>query len=190
MNRRRRAPLVVTAVLVGLAGGCATGQPRTRPLKTNPIETGSGTITDARNQLQGRWTLITLAVTTEDGQRATIDASGVMTFDPYGNLDIEYRLSESGRKTLEGLGIQTPGLVLSTSGNVAIDPGQRQIRYMAEGAHERALNFDAELASRRDNPFGVDRVRFYFFTDDGFLMLATRHDNGAEAAVARWRRGS
>ena len=191
MNRRRQALIIVfSSTAVALAGACAQGRPRTRPLSTSPVAQGSDSIASARNELQGRWTLMTLSVSTGSGQQAAIDATGVMTFDPYGNLNIEYRLSEAGRKTLDGLGIETPGLVLSTSGNVAIDPKQKQIRYMAEGAQEKALKFDADQAARRANPFAVERVRYYFFTDDGLLMLATRHDDGTDAAVARWKRGS
>ena len=185
MNRRSRALSFIVAVTLGVCAGCAKGQP-----KTVPAATGAGSITDVRNQLQGRWTLMSLDVAPVGGQRTNIEATGVMSFDNFGNLSIEYRLSDAGQKALEGLGIKTPGPVLSTSGNVAIDPTQRQIRYMAEGAQEKAFAFDADQAARRANPFTVDRIRHYQFTDDGLLTLTTRYDSGADAAVARWKRGS
>jgi hypothetical protein len=189
MNSRGRALALVVAIGIGVGGACAQGQPRQRPLETTPVATGSGTIASERSQLQGRWTLMSLSVTTEKGEKADIEATGVMTFDAFGNLNIEYRLTEASRKTLEGLGIKTPGLVLSTSGSVAIDPRARQIRYVAEGAQEKAA-FDADLAARRANPFTADRVRYYQLMPDGLLLLATHHDDGKDAAVARWKRES
>jgi hypothetical protein len=41
-----------------------------------------------------------------------------------------------------------------------------------------------------DNPFAAESKRYYAFTDDGAMLLTTRHDDGTEAAVARWKRGS
>jgi hypothetical protein len=90
---------------------------------------------------------------------------------------------------LEGLGIKTPGPVLSTSGNVALDPRAKQIRYVAEGAQEKAAS-DADLAARRANPFTADRIRHYEHTPDGLLILRTQHADGRDAAVARWKRES
>ena len=54
----------------------------------------------------------------------------MLTFDGFGNLEIEYRMSEAGRQTLESLGIRVPNPVLSTAGNVAIDPVKKQITYV------------------------------------------------------------
>ncbi len=188
MSRHRHA-LVVAACLTFALAGCHK-QPSTRPLKTSPVTTGEGTIEEARRKLQGRWTLLSLTVASEDGRQSAVDATGVLAFDGFGNLDIEYRLSEAGQKTLEGLGIKTPGPVLSTSGNVAIDPVQRQIRYAGVDVQKRALEFDPDLAARRANPFTLERMRYYSFADTGELTLTTRHDNGRDAAVAHWKRAS
>jgi hypothetical protein len=143
-----------------------------------------------RKKLQGRWTLVSLTVTPEKGQKAAVDATGIMTFDGFGNLQIEYRMSESGRKTLEGMGIKVPNPVLSTSGNVAIDPVGKQITYVGAENQKKALGFDPDLAARRANPFTLERVRYYAFQGDDALTLTTRHDNGTDAATAQWKRGS
>jgi hypothetical protein len=189
VNCRHCVMAVAMCLPIALAA-CATGSPRQRPLDTSPIETGAGTIDAERKRLQGRWTLESLSVTSEDGRVTPIEATGALNFDGFGNLQIEYRMSESGRNALEGLGIKTPNLVLSTSGNVAIDPRQRQITYLAEGAQQRALGFDPDLAARRANPFTLERARFYTFVDDDTLTLATHHPNGSDAAMARWKRAS
>jgi hypothetical protein len=44
------------------------------------------------------------------------------------------------------------------------------------------------LAERRQNPFALERTRFYTLGTDGVLTLVTRHDNGKDAATSRWRR--
>jgi hypothetical protein len=186
---RRSCALIVAACLTFALAGCKK-QPSTRPLKTSPVTTGAGTIEEARRQLQGRWTLVSLTVTSEDGRQSPVDATGVLNFDGFGNLDIEYRLSEAGQKTLTGLGIKTPGLVLSTSGNVAIDPAQQLIRYSGVDVQKRALEFDPDLAARRANPFTLERMRYYSFAETGELTLTTRYDNGRDAAVAQWKRGA
>ncbi len=55
---------------------------------------------------------------------------------------------------------------------------------------QKALGFDPDLAARRANPFALERARYYTFEEDGTLTLATRHDNGNDASVSRWKRGA
>jgi hypothetical protein len=183
-----RALLIGACAGLLLAGSAkAYGQ---RPIKTEPIASGAGTVEGERKRLEGRWTLVSLKVTPENGAAAAVDATGVMTFDDFGNLQIEYRMSDAGRRTLEGLGIRVPGPVLSTSGSVAIDPVTKQITYVGSENQKRALGFDPDLAARRANPFTLERVRHYEFEPGGDLTLATRHEGGSAAAEARWRRAS
>jgi hypothetical protein len=185
---RHRALLI--AVFTGIVlAGCAKGSGQ-RPIKTAPITSGAGTMETERKRLEGRWTLVSLTVTPENGSPSTVDATGVMTFDDFGNLQIEYRMSDAGRRTLEGLGIRVPGPVLSTTGSVAIDPGNKQITYIGSEDQKRALGFDPDLAARRANPFTLERVRHYDFAADGSLTLATRHEGGSAAAEAHWKRAS
>ena len=142
-----------------------------------------------RARLQGRWTLVSLSLSAVDGRQAQVEATGTLTFDTFGNLGIEYRLSEDGRQALEKLGFKTPNLVISTSGNVAIDPVKQLITYVGADATSTKA-FDPELAAARANPFSLERVRYYAFPSDNELTLTTRHDSGKDAAVAQWKRGS
>ena len=185
---RQVAAIVVVLALVGGSAACAA-RPRQRPLPTTPIEQGSGTMTEVRQQLAGQWILLSLTVAAADGRRQTIDATGAMTADAFGGLRIEYRVSESGLESLAALGVSTPNPVISTAGNVVIDPQQKQITYVGDDFQRRVLSFDPELAARRANPFALEHARFYAFGDDGTLTLTTRYDNGQEAMVGRWRRG-
>ena len=183
-----RYALVAASVILTLAG-CAASS-RQRPIGVGDVGAGEGSTAFERRKLEGRWTLTSLSVTTADGRKSAVDATGVMSFDGFGNLDIQYRLSEAGQKTLEGLGIKTPGLVLSTSGSSAIDPVKKQIVYAGADVQKRALAFDADLAAQRANPFTLERKRDYSFSPEGDLILATSHDDGANAATARWKKGS
>jgi hypothetical protein len=176
------------SVLIGLAAlaGCA-GAPRSRPIPTSPVE---DTITAARKKLEGRWALESLQVMSVDGRKAGIDATGVLTSDEYGGLQIEYKLSDDGLREMKGLGIISPNPIVSTAGRVVIDVQNQQITYMGDDAGKRALGFDPDLAARRAHPFAIERVRHYAFETDGILRLSTRYDNGREASVSRWKKVS
>jgi hypothetical protein len=183
---RQMGVLAAAGVAVGLLAGCAAS-PRQRPVETEPIASGPQTVEAARKALEGRWTLVSLDVTADDGRKASVDATGVLTSDAFGNLNIEYRLSEAGQKALEGVGIRPPNPVISTTGQAVIDTQQRRITYVPPDAAARA--FDADLAAARANPFALERPRYYSLGDDGILTLATRHDSGKDAAVSRWKKG-
>ena len=187
--RSNRGTVVGLLCLAMAASACAARE-RQRPLQTSRIEQGAGTLEEARKALEGRWELMTLNVATADGRKAAVEATGVLNTDSFGRLSIEYRMSDAGQKTLEGMGIRSPNPVISTTGSVVIDPQQKRITYMADDAQARALGFDPDLAARRANPFSLERPRYYTFESDGTLSLATRHDNGSDASVSRWKKGS
>jgi len=189
MRRHRQGLLATIGVAVTVAS-CATGQPRQRPLQTSPVAEGPGTMEAARKVLEGRWVLVSLNVTAEDGRAAGVEASGTLTSDAFGNMNIEVRMTDAGRKALEGLGVKTPNPVISTTGQVAIDVQQRRITYVGEGFDKRGTGFDPDLAARRANPFALERPRYYALGADGVLTLTTRHDNGKDAGVSSWKRGS
>jgi len=188
MGFRNHALVIAICASVILAA-CAA-RPRQRPLNTTRIEPGENSMEAVRTRLQGRWTLVSLSLTAADGRQSAVDATGALTFDTFGNLAVEYRLSENGLQTLEKLGFKTPTAVISTTGNVAIDPVKQEITYVGKDGMTRALAFDPELAANRANPFALERVRHYSFAADDELVLSTRHDNGKDAAVARWKRGA
>lgn len=175
------------AALVCLSLACAAS-PRQRPLPTKPIETGAESTASTRRMLEGTWHLVSLDITAPDGRQATVDAQGRLTFDKFGNLHIEYRVSDAGMNALKSAGVDYPNPHISTEGKVAIDVQQHRITYIGGDHHTRA--FDPDLAARRADPFAVERERYYVFGDDGVLRLSTRTDQGQDAAVSRWARGA
>jgi hypothetical protein len=177
MKRSLIAGLWMTVGLALGAGGC----------RTTPVATGSANTTaSARKQLEGQWMLVSMTVNSEGGKRVTPQAAGDLTMDEFANLKIEYRLADSGRSALEGIGLRSPNPVISESGRVAIDPQRHTVTYMPADAN--ALALDADAAALRANPLAVGHLRYYTVGSDGILTLTTRYENGKEATRTTWRR--
>ena len=160
-------PLIALALV--MTGGCMGG-----PVRGTPVSTGPDTVAAARKSLQGTWQLLSLDVAADDGRRTPVEAKGELKLDDFGNLGIEYRMSEAGIRALAAIGITPPTPVITTTGQVVIDANQRRITYV--NAEQRADPLDAGLAARRANPFALERVRYYNIGADGILTLTTRHD--------------
>jgi hypothetical protein len=150
------------------------------------VATSGNTLQAARQRFEGTWTLVALEYGSPDGQRATIGGTaGTLRADGFGNLEIEYRMSDAGLQALEGLGFTAPDRVISTKGRSVINVDQRSIVYV----DDTATPFDPKVAAGRSNPFALERTRFYEFPADGTLVLTTRHDDGKDAVVSRWKKG-
>jgi hypothetical protein len=186
MNRRFKVIVTVGAVIT--ASACAAA-PRQRTLPTERIEEGPNSTTAVRKQFEGNWSLLSFKVNAEDGRQADIDATGTLTFDGFGVLDVRYKMSDEGLKRLASVGVTSPNPVISTTGRVVIDTQQHRITYIGDDFEERALGFDPKLAAQRANPFALERIRYYEFRADGTLMLSTKYETGKEAAASIWKRG-
>ena len=179
--------LVVVASVAWLVSTGCKGGPMDKPIKTSPVEKGGDTIQGTRQQLEGHWTLLSLVITNAAGKSANVQATGTLDSDPYGNLSIEYQISDAGLKALQGIGVTSPNPVISTKGRAEIDVTGKTIRYVSPDATSKP--FDPDLAAARANPFALERTRYYQFNPDGTLRLATHHDDGKDAAVSRWKKG-
>ena len=185
---RRFLPGLILGTCASLHLAACAGAPRTQAVPTTPINTGPESLQAARQALEGSWTLVSLDAAAQDGRRASVEAKGTFTSDAFGNLRIEYRVSEAGLKALAALGIDDPNPVISTSGRAAIDTQQQRLTYIPPDAATRA--FDPALAAARVDPFALERPYYYALGEDGILTLTTRHDNGRDASVSRWKKGS
>ena len=183
----RLFPVAALVIVTLLAGACAAS-PRQRPLSAGPVATGPDTVEAIRSRLQGTWVLESLTVAAFEGKPLPIGASGMMTFDNFGGLHLEYKISDEGLVALARAGIALPTPVISTDGQAMIDPRAAQIVYVDPKSTARP--FDAELADLRRNPFAIQHRRYYQFNDDGTLTLSARYDTGRDAAVGRWKRAS
>lgn len=182
-----RMTTIAIGMILAVTTACQGGATK-KPLSTSPIASGINTVESVRKQLEGTWTLTSLVVTNATGGRATPQATGTLVSDAFGNLKIEYRLSDSGLKALEAIGVKPPNPVIVTEGRAVINPQDKAIQYVPPDASKRA--FDPNLAAARANPFALERLRYYEIGADGTLTLSTRHDNGQDASVSHWKKSA
>jgi hypothetical protein len=179
---------LVVVLLVGSVA-CAASS-RQRPVGVGDVAQGTDSLVSVRKQFEGSWTLVSLHFTTPDGKQSNVDASGTLSSDAFGELAIQYKMSEQGVKSLASLGVQSPNPVITTSGRAVFNPQLKQVTYTSEDFEKRSGGFDPKLAALRANPFALERIRYYSFESDGTLRLATKYDSGTEAIVSRWKKGS
>ena len=87
------AMLVVSGLAASTMVGC-TGGPRNKPIPTTEIDKGTGTLQGARKFLEGRWALTSFEVFPPNAEKIAVPGSGVMTYDDFGNLKMEIRMSD------------------------------------------------------------------------------------------------
>jgi hypothetical protein len=173
----QRRLLVVIAALLPLIGACKSA-PLDKPLAMGPVDTGPGTITQARQYLQGRWVLVSMDLYPPDRPAIHAAATGTLTYDGFGNMDVEMHLSPETTELAGEIGIRAPGGVLSTKGRTVIDVGNHAISYVLEG--------QAPLRQAM-SPLDLNRPR-YWETAGNVLTLRTKDDNGTVLSVSVWRK--
>ena len=150
--------------------GCAAS-PRQRPLDIGPIETGPGSLTATRKQLEGTWTLKTLQLVDRAGALRTVTAKGNLTYDEFSNMVI--------RGVVEDESVNGK-LALDFTGRIEIDPSRREFR-------------PADLVSKTPastpyaGPIPLDTVRQYQLTPTTFTVFYF-DAAGKSVAIAVWNR--
>lgn len=175
----KTAGLVACAVLLSaMLTGCAKA-PLDRPLKTSKVETGMGTLTDARNRLTGTWTLVSLDLF-PPGQPPIHDAaSGIMSYDEYSNLKVDLRLTPAAVKLAQTIGIPlTPEGSLTTTGHAVIDLERKALSYVLEGQ---------KPMRQAMHPLDTNLPR-YWEVNGSELTLRTKDEKGTVLSVTVWRK--
>ena len=175
MTIRSIAVRSAIVLLLASAAGCAKA-PRQRPVEGGPVDTGQGTLTAARNYLQGRWTLESFEVFPPGKPPLTAKGQGTLTDDEFANLRVEIRTDEKTADLLRAAGIDVRDNAISTNGRTVIDMQNRSLTYVLEG--------DAPTIR---GPLAMNRPRFWEVEAD-LLTLTTKDDNGKPLSVSRWRR--
>lgn len=179
---------LTAAFLLLAAVGCASS-PRQRPVSVGEVGDGPNSLAWVRQQLEGQWELASMTAYGEDGKKVAIPATGTLHTDGYGNLRIEFRMTDEGQKALTSIGITSPNPVITTEGRAVIEPVKKEITYVGDDFAKQG-GMSAGLAAKRGNPFALERIRYYAFNPDGTLSLSTRYDNGKDAVVGVWKRTS
>jgi hypothetical protein len=173
---RLNAASVVVALATAMA--CAASE-RQRPVSMGPVATGAGTLTAARKFLEGRWILESMVVTPPGAKPITLKGSGVLTYDDFGNLEMNLKADEASSDLLRAGGVVIPDGVVSTKGRTAIDMQNRTLTYILEG--------QASAMKTGGGPLSPNRPRHWEVAGD-VLTLTTKNESGAVLSTSRWKK--
>ncbi len=177
--RHRLAPAAAAVAFVAVAA-CNPGplpSPRTGVASSAPIaldrDESTGNIETVRRQLAGTWDLVSLeAVPETGGPRAEVTATGVLTYDDYGNLTIDARTKDPDAPAAAR---EVPRV--SFKGRAVIDAPKSELQLMALTGNVEPSEVLSPERRRRYKFEGVDR-----------LTLESMDQNGQITAVSVWKR--
>jgi hypothetical protein len=152
--------------------------PLDKPIKLGKVEKGPGTLTEARQYLQGHWSLVSMDLFPPNEAAIHAAATGTMVYDEYANMRVDLQLKPQTARLAEQIGIPAPDGVVSTNGRTVIDIGNHSISYVLEGQ-------DALRPPK--HPLDINRPR-YWEVSGNTLTLRTKDDNGAILSVSVWRK--
>ena len=175
MNLRSGLSWVIVASLLTAAAACSSA-PRQRPVKGGPVDTGAGTVTQARKYLEGRWSLESFEVYPPGGPAITLKGSGTLTYDEFSNLRIEIRADQASADLLRAAGIDIRDGVISSDGRTAVDMQNHTLTYIVPGQ------------AGSTGPLALTRPR-HWEVQGNLLTLTTQDDNGKPLSIGRWRKG-
>jgi hypothetical protein len=150
--------------------------PRQRPILLSEVPGGAGSLVEARKYLEGRWTLQSYEVFPPGAPPIELKGRGTLTYDQFGNLEIEVHADKASVPYLSRAGIETTNGVLMTKGRTAVDMQQHTLTYMLEGQPPLGAP---------SGPLALNRPR-YWQVDGNILTLTTRDDEGKPTSVGRW----
>jgi hypothetical protein len=177
----RRPPrrLWITVTVAALAmPAVASPAPQYYP-KLGPTKTGPGTAAAARKYLEGRWGLLSFELFPADGPPVSVPGSGTLTYDDFGNLEIEIRVDAATAALLEASGIPHANGVVSLKGRTAIDLQSQTLTYFVKG--------QPPLGAPAGGPLSLNRQRYWTIEAD-VLTLTTKADDGRPLSSGRWRK--
>lgn len=182
LNARRSVAFFRTiciAVCIGAASGAiADGAPPQIREKAGPTNTGPGSLAAARKFLEGRWSLLSFEVFPPGKPAIQVKGAGTLTYDAFGNLQIEIRVDKATGSQLEQQGIPITDGRLSISGRTAVDMQRKVLTYFLEGQPPLGAP---------SNPLALNRPR-HWQVDGNILTLTTNGDDGKPVSVGRWEK--
>jgi hypothetical protein len=165
--------MTIVAVAAVAAAAACTGSPSQRPVKAGPVNTTAGSLEATRRDLAGQWTLGHLELIRPQGVRDIVQAHGTLTYDAFGNLNINGTIDDPR---------MTTAIVLNYTGRITIDPVKHEF-YPADMESARPVD-ESRIA-----PIAPDKVRRYELAGDRFTITYL-DASGNPTAVSVWSRGS
>ncbi len=162
---------LIVLLAAAVIPACAPS-PRQRPIKTSPVETGTGSLAEARKQIEGSWTLASFTSYSPGGEAQPIKANGRLTYDAFGNLELTGAFEDPADQARAGMQL------LSFKGRAVIDPARKLIVLAdVEG------NVPASVVPEEMSP---DRVRHYEVS--GSTLTLTTREGDRPLAQTVWTR--
>jgi hypothetical protein len=171
--RYARALLSVSVVVAVASAAACTYKPRTEPPNTGP-----GSVTVARQYLEGRWTLVSFTVYAVGNAPVQVQGTGTLVYDDFGNLKMDLNVDEASAALVQKAGIPIEKGRFSTSGRTIVDMQGRSLTYVLDG--KPAVGGPA-------GPLAMGRPR-YWERDGNTLTLTTKDDKGQPLSVGKWQK--
>jgi hypothetical protein len=164
--------MVPVAVLSAVAA-CATSRPRQRPIEGGAVSAGPGSLEAVRRQLEGSWALVSADVVSPAGERLTVRATAVLTYDAYGNFAMKGELDDPAATAEQKA-------ALNFTGRAVIDTQRQVLRLLdVQQSEGEFMKLPAEMAAQRERAFA--------FAGE-LLTLTVKDAKGRVTAVNTWRR--
>jgi hypothetical protein len=168
---------LISLFLVATLGALATAA-SPAPGQKGPVDTGPGTLAAARKYLEGRWGLLSLEIFPPGAPPLNVKGEGMLTYDGFGNLDVQIRVDQATNDVLRAAGIPTMDGSLSSSGRTVVDMKARTLTYIFKGQPPRGAP---------SGPLALNRPR-HWEVNGNVLTLTTKGDDGKPVSVARWQK--
>ena len=167
----------IVALMLASVAGC-TAAPRQRPVKGGDVSEGAGSITQARKFLQGRWSLESFEVFPPGKAPITLNGSGMLNYDEFGNLRVEIRADDQSAQLLRAAGIDIQDGKISSDGRTVVDMQNRTLSYILAGQ---------AVGDPGAGPLSPSRLRYWEVKGD-LLFLSTKDAAGTTLSMARWKK--
>ena len=168
-----RAVLTVSLLVAVASAAACTYKPRTEPPNTGP-----GSVKVARQYLEGRWTLVSLAVYPVGNPPIEVKGAGTLVYDDFGNLKMDLTVDEASAALLQKAGISIEKGRFSTSGRTIVDMQGRSLTYVLDGK---------PAVGGPLGPLAMSRPR-YWERDGNTLTLTTKDEKGQPLSVGKWQK--
>lgn len=166
----RLAASALVLVVIGLAA--CTYKPR-----TVPPNTGQGTVNQARQYLEGTWSLVSFTIYPPSGAAIDMKGTGTLVYDDFNNMTMDLNADPGSAALLAKAGIPMEGNRFSSKGKVIVDMQNKTLRYVLEGQHIGVTT----------GPMAIDRLRHWEVTGNT-LTLTTKDDAGKPLSVGKWQK--
>ena len=170
MTRNRETwKAVALVVSVAALAGCKGG-PRDVPVRLSPT---TGTLEQVRRQIEGTWELVSFEAAGEDGRLVTVASAGRLSYDAFGNFEIDGRILDPASGV--------PETRLDLKGRAVIDVQNQRLWIEPDSA-----STGADVIPEGASP---ERVRYYDLAGDQ-MTLTVKDAAGTVTARTVWRRAA